>query len=59
MAIMLLKLILLAIIVNHTSYTSIAQNIDNTHGYRHINTDGNSRLRYDNDFFSATDEYYT
>jgi lipid A 3-O-deacylase len=56
---MQLKLILLAILFNSNCYTSVAQHIDNTRGYRNINTDGYFRFSYDNDFFSATDEYYT
>lgn len=36
-----------------------AQAIDNTLSYKNINTDGYFRLNYENDFFSATDIYYT
>lgn len=36
-----------------------AQHIDNSLLFKHINTEGYFRLSYDNDFFSATDEYYT
>lgn len=53
------KHILLAITSNLCCYILSAQQIDNTLGYRHINNDGYFRLSYDNDFFSATDEYYT
>lgn len=36
-----------------------AQAIDNTGAARNINKDGYVRLSYDNDFFTATDQYYT
>ena len=36
-----------------------AQAIDNTTSYKNINSDAYFRLNYENDFFSATDEYYT
>jgi len=36
-----------------------AQQIDNTLSYKNINTDHYFRLNYENDFFSATDIYYT
>lgn len=38
---------------------SNAQAIDNTGAPRNINKDGYVRLSYDNDFFTATDQYYT
>ncbi len=37
----------------------LAQQIDNTPVYRHINNEGYFRFSYENDFFSATDKYYT
>ena len=36
-----------------------AQAIDNTVSYKDINADRYVRLNYENDFFSATDKYYT
>lgn len=36
-----------------------AQEIDNTLSYKNINCDRYFRLNYENDFFSATDIYYT
>lgn len=36
-----------------------AQQIDNTLSFKNINTDKYFRLNYENDFFSATDMYYT
>ena len=36
-----------------------AQEINNTLSYKNINCDRYFRLNYENDFFSATDEYYT
>lgn len=36
-----------------------AQVADNTWSYKNINNDRYFRLTYDNDFFSATDKYYT
>ncbi|MBA3827426.1 MAG: lipid A deacylase LpxR family protein [Taibaiella sp.] len=36
-----------------------AQMIDNTVGFKNINSDKYFRLNYENDFFSATDIYYT
>ena len=36
-----------------------AQAIDNTASYRNINNNSYVRLHYDNDFFSATDRYYS
>ena len=36
-----------------------AQAIDNTLSYKNINTDSYFRLNYENDFFSASDIYYT
>ena len=36
-----------------------AQAIDNTLSYKNINSDRYFRLNYENDFFSATDKYYT
>lgn len=38
---------------------SSAQAIDNTATFRNINSKSYIRLHYDNDFFAATDEYYT
>ena len=37
----------------------IAQPLDNTAFYRTINTTSYSRFYYDNDFFTATDQYYS
>ncbi len=36
-----------------------AQAIDNLQAYKYINDDRYIRLNYENDFFTATDEYYT
>lgn len=36
-----------------------AQAINNLLAHKNINSDRYLRLSYDNDFFSATDEYYT
>lgn len=36
-----------------------AQAIDNLQAYKNINSDRYIRLNYENDFFTATDEYYT
>jgi hypothetical protein len=38
---------------------SAGQQIDNTLSYSSFNTDTYVRLTYDNDFFTATDKYYT
>lgn len=38
---------------------SFAQAIDNTLSYKNINTNSYFRLNYENDFFAATDKYYT
>ncbi|GAB4035908.1 lipid A deacylase LpxR family protein [Spirosoma jeollabukense] len=38
---------------------SIAQRIDNTASFRQMNQDSYVRLHYDNDYFTATDYYYT
>ncbi len=53
------KLFLLAAIICLTNENLLAQQIINTSVYRHINNDGYFRFSYENDFFSATDEYYT
>jgi len=37
----------------------LAQKIDNTISFRHIEKDGYFRFHYDNDYFAATDENYT
>ncbi len=39
--------------------TCSSQAIDNTATFRNINSKSYIRLHYDNDFFAATDEYYT
>lgn len=39
--------------------TSSAQQIDNALSYKNISSEKYFRLNYENDFFSATDEYYT
>ena len=38
---------------------SNAQVIDNTASFKNNNSDKYVRLQYDNDFFTAKDEYYT
>ncbi len=53
------KTIISVILISWASITAIAQQIDNTLSYKNINTDSYFRLNYENDFFSATDEYYT
>lgn len=40
-------------------YWAIAQAIDNTLAYKHLPGNTYARLNYENDFFSATDQYYT
>jgi len=40
-------------------FLSNAQAIDNTLSFKNINTDRYFRINYENDFFSATDIYYT
>lgn len=42
-----------------TAYGASGQAIDNTTSYKNINLDRYFRITYENDFFSATDEYYT
>ena len=37
----------------------LAQRIDNTASFRHINGNQYARFHYDNDYFTATDQYYT
>ncbi len=39
--------------------TLLAQEMNNTAAYRDVGTDKYLRINYDNDFFTATDEYYT
>lgn len=41
------------------SFTAFAQAIDNTLSYKNINRQSYVRLNYENDVFSATDQYYT
>src|SRR5437868_287305 len=41
------------------SFSSEAQVIDNTPTYLNIKGDSYIRINYDNDFFSAKDEYYS
>lgn len=41
------------------SYVVQGQVIDNTLSYKNINSDQYFRFNYDNDFFAATDKYYT
>lgn len=48
-----------SIILSALAYKANAQAIDNTTSYKNINSEGYFRLNYENDFFSATDEYYT
>ena len=38
---------------------AVAQAMDNTLSYKNINSDRYFRLNYENDFFAATDKYYT
>jgi lipid A 3-O-deacylase len=40
-------------------YPGMAQAIDNTISYKNISNSSYARLNYENDFFSATDKYYT
>jgi lipid A 3-O-deacylase len=56
---MLLKRFFIIITSYLTSNTLLAQYIDNTPYYKYISNEGYFRLSYDNDFFSATDQYYT
>jgi len=50
--------ILCSILISIPFFT-IAQAIDNTLSFKNINTDRYFRINYENDFFSATDIYYT
>lgn len=40
-------------------FTCLSQEMDHIASYRSMNSDKYVRLSYDNDFFTATDEYYT
>lgn len=53
------KLAILCCILNCLFTTIHAQQIDNILSFKNINTDKYFRLNYENDFFSATDMYYT
>ncbi len=54
-----IKQLIFAVACYLSCNTLTAQHIDNTPGYRYISSDGYFRFSYDNDFFAATDEYYT
>ena len=51
--------IILSAFITMLPIISEAQAIDNTLPYKNINSDKYFRLNYENDFFSATDKYYT
>lgn len=52
-------LLLAAALLSLNTSSSYAQAISNTGAPRNISKDGYVRLSYDNDFFTATDQYYT
>lgn len=54
-----IKRLLLLILLFINGSFSLAQVIDNTVSYRAMNSNSYFRLYYDNDFFTATDDYYT
>ena len=47
------------LIISLTPFFLLAQRIDNTAAFRQINSDKYFRYNYDNDYFTATDEYFT
>ncbi len=53
------KLLLLLSFAGLAASQASAQAINNLHAYKNINSDSYFRFSYDNDFFSATDQYYT
>lgn len=55
----MIRIIHILIFLIISTGTLYAQKIDNTYSYRSINKDHYTRLYYENDYFSATDEYYT
>lgn len=56
---MQLRTVILAAMMSYAGQCAKAQAIDNLQSYKNINADRYIRLNYENDFFTATDEYYT
>jgi lipid A 3-O-deacylase len=53
------KILCVLFVLNGLWYQCGAQAIDNALSFKNINSDSYFRLNYENDFFSATDIYYT
>ncbi len=56
---MKLRNTIIASLISLSPFAAGAQVIDNTLSYKNINSDRYFRLNYENDFFAATDKYYT
>ncbi|MCW3123964.1 MAG: lipid deacylase LpxR family protein [Flavipsychrobacter sp.] len=56
---MKLRNIILGAACLSTSFAGYAQEIDNTLSFKNLNTDNYFRINYENDYFAATDQYYT
>jgi hypothetical protein len=54
-----MKRITNALVIILLPQLSLAQAIDNTLSFKNISSDSYFRINYENDFFSATDKYYT
>jgi len=51
--------LIIGLLLSSLPFIAGAQEIDNTLSFKDINQDSYFRINYENDFFSATDKYYT